>query len=100
MSSLECSVFLWMIYFLEIILVLILIITRILLEQGHLEKKKATIKKDLFVLQMQLQTAIGHLIQLQYQYQVLKDHDTALFSYDLKSLKEIEIENASVRWRN
>ena len=62
-------------------------------EQKRLEQAEADAEEALFVLQTQLQTAVGHLARLRRQKRFLRERVSELFRRGMQSLDELEAED-------
>ena len=71
--------------------------TKILSEQKRVEQEEADAEEALFVLQTQLQTAVGRLARLRRQKRVLKERGSELFRRGMQSLDEMEEEDRRIQ---
>lgn len=72
-------------------------LTKIMSEQRRVEQEEADAEESLFVLQTQLQTAVGRLARLRRQKRVLKERGSELFRRGMRSLDEMEEEDRRIQ---
>ncbi|KAK4095871.1 hypothetical protein N658DRAFT_502222 [Parathielavia hyrcaniae] len=68
-------------------------LTKLMSEQKRVEEEEADAEETLFVLQTQLQTAVGRLARLRRQKRFLKERGSELFRRGVQSLEELEEED-------